>query len=159
MVGKSGSYLGTAAGIVPGVAIGKTGGDGARNAANSLVIDLARAAMHWSQEGKDPDYRFTLANERTFLAWIRTALAILAGALVIHQVATRFEPRWMLVAATSALAVLAGLMSVGAYRQWKANEIAMRHSRSLPLSRLIPMLAAAVSLLAVIGVVLMPMTK
>ena len=31
--------------------------------------------------GKDPDYRFTLANERTFLAWIRTALALSAGGL------------------------------------------------------------------------------
>ena len=31
--------------------------------------------------GRDPDYRFTLANERTFLAWIRTALALSAGGL------------------------------------------------------------------------------
>ena len=111
--------------------------------------------MHWSQEGKDPDYRFTLANERTFLAWIRTALAILAGALVIHQVATRFEPRWVLVASTSGLAVLSALLSAGAWRQWKANEIAMRHSRALPLSRLIPLLAFAVSVLAVVAILLM----
>lgn len=33
----------------------------------------------WRNEGTEPDYRFTLANERTFLAWIRTALALLAG--------------------------------------------------------------------------------
>lgn len=31
----------------------------------------------WSRQGEEPDYRLTLANERTFLAWIRTALAIL----------------------------------------------------------------------------------
>lgn len=29
--------------------------------------------------GKEPDYLFSLANERTFLAWIRTSLALLAG--------------------------------------------------------------------------------
>ena len=35
----------------------------------------------WWLAGKTPDYRFTLANERTFLAWIRTALALMAGAV------------------------------------------------------------------------------
>ncbi len=34
----------------------------------------------WRQEGEEPDYRFSLANERTFLAWISTALALLVGA-------------------------------------------------------------------------------
>jgi hypothetical protein len=31
-------------------------------------------------DGAEPDPRFTLANERTFLAWIRTALALIAAA-------------------------------------------------------------------------------
>src|ERR1043165_2701247 len=39
----------------------------------------------WFQEGQDPDYRFTLANERTFLAWIRTSLALLAAAVALVQ--------------------------------------------------------------------------
>ncbi|WP_163540613.1 YidH family protein, partial [Klebsiella pneumoniae] len=39
----------------------------------------------WKNIGKTPDYRFSLANERTFLAWIRTALALLAGAIAIEQ--------------------------------------------------------------------------
>jgi len=35
----------------------------------------------------EPDYRFTLANERTFLAWQRTALGLLAAAVaVVHLV-------------------------------------------------------------------------
>src|SRR5437667_421783 len=37
----------------------------------------------WWQEGKEPDYRFSLANERTFLAWIRTALGLLVAALAL----------------------------------------------------------------------------
>jgi putative membrane protein len=36
--------------------------------------------MESSEDTREPDYRFTLANERTFLAWIRTALALLAAA-------------------------------------------------------------------------------
>ena len=33
----------------------------------------------------EPDYRFTLANERTFLAWVRTALGLLAAAVAVVQ--------------------------------------------------------------------------
>jgi putative membrane protein len=41
-----------------------------------------------------PDYRFTLANERTFLAWMRTSLALLAGGIALRQVVPSFAPRW-----------------------------------------------------------------
>ncbi|MGL9725147.1 YidH family protein [Sodalis sp. (in: enterobacteria)] len=43
------------------------------------------------QQGKRPDYRFSLANERTFLAWIRTALALLAGAVGLEQFTAHFD--------------------------------------------------------------------
>ena len=33
------------------------------------------------RDGQEPDPRFSLANERTFLAWIRTALALAAAAI------------------------------------------------------------------------------
>jgi putative membrane protein len=36
----------------------------------------------------DPDYRFSLANERTFLAWIRTALALVAGGVAAAKALT-----------------------------------------------------------------------
>jgi putative membrane protein len=54
--------------------------------------------MHWQRVGKDPDYRFTLANERTFLARIRTALAILAGSVVLHQLFAKGVSGWQLTA-------------------------------------------------------------
>ncbi|MBM4509720.1 DUF202 domain-containing protein, partial [Rhodococcus hoagii] len=31
--------------------------------------------------GEDPDPRFTLANERTYLAWVRTGLGLIAAAV------------------------------------------------------------------------------
>lgn len=103
--------------------------------------------MSWRQLGKDPDYRFSLANERTFLAWIRTALALLAGGVLVHQFGTRLEPAWIKVAASGSLGCLAALLAVGAYMRWRSNEIAMRLGEGLPASPLMPLLAASVALL------------
>ena len=41
--------------------------------------------MKISRLGEAPDYRFSLANERTFLAWIRTALGFLAAGVGLDQ--------------------------------------------------------------------------
>lgn len=103
----------------------------------------------WRQSGQEPDYRFSLANERTFLAWIRSALALLAGGVLLVQFATRLSPPWLVTSIGIALAGFAALVSVVAYRQWRANEIAMRHARPLPPSAAIPLLAALVFLVAV----------
>lgn len=46
---------------------------------------MSDEAMGEQRVGKEPDYRFSLANERTFLAWIRTALALLAGGMLLYQ--------------------------------------------------------------------------
>ena len=52
------------------------------------------------RHGTEPDPRFTLANERTFLAWIRTALALIAGGVALEALALTVEPRWRLSAAS-----------------------------------------------------------
>jgi putative membrane protein len=108
----------------------------------------------WYQEGEEPDYRFSLANERTFLAWIRTALAILAGAILLHEFASKL--RWHSITAVSvALALLAAVLGAGSYRRWKDNEIAMRHAGPLPFPRLFILLSVAVLGLAAIAAILL----
>lgn len=102
----------------------------------------------WRNEGKEPDYRFSLANERTFLAWIRTALAVLAGAVVLEQFATNMQPRWAVVALALVLATSAASLCVIAYARWRANEIAMRHSRPLPSNLGLPVLATTAVVVA-----------
>ncbi|WP_203561524.1 YidH family protein [Ideonella livida] len=90
----------------------------------------------WQRAGQEPDYRFSLANERTFLAWIRTALALMAGAVVLRQVAGGHPTGpGLLTGAALAACGLAAVLCVFAYRRWKANEMAMRHQQPLPASR------------------------
>lgn len=96
----------------------------------------------WRQEGEDPDYRFTLANERTFLAWIRTALALLAGGVLLHQFATALDPRLVVTVLSVGLGLFAAILSLVSYTRWRANEIAIRHGRPLPYSWVLPALAA-----------------
>lgn len=106
---------------------------------------------NWQEQGEEPDYRFSLANERTFLAWIRTALAILAGAILLHEFASHIGPSAFVKGVSVALALLAAILGAGAYQRWKGNETAMRHSRPLPYSGLLPGLAICILALSAIA--------
>ncbi|SOY77690.1 conserved membrane hypothetical protein [Cupriavidus taiwanensis] len=108
----------------------------------------------WLKEGANPDYRFSLANERTFLAWIRTALALSAGGLVLQQFAANFgAPRAMNYLAF-AFGAGAPMICVFAYAHWKSCEIAMRHGRSLPVGVGASALAGAVGIVGLGSLVL-----
>ena len=105
----------------------------------------------WRREGEEPDYRFSLANERTFLAWIRTALALLAGGILLDQFSTKLGPHIVIVYLAIALSLLAALLCAMAYARWRDNEIAMRHARRLPGTMTIPVIA--VSILGVASII------
>lgn len=103
--------------------------------------------MSWRNLGKDPDYRFSLANERTFLAWIRTALAILAGAILLHQLAPHISSNLPISVLSFLLAVVAGVMGAASYYRWRSNELAMRQGKSLPTSWILTSLALGMTAL------------
>jgi putative membrane protein len=109
----------------------------------------------WRSEGTEPDYRFSLANERTFLAWIRTALALLAGGILLDQFSTKLQPHLIVVVLAISLGVLAALLCLLAYVRWRANEIAMRHSRKLPGTLAIPLLAGTTLCIAAVVALLL----
>jgi len=102
--------------------------------------------------GSDPDYRFTLANERTFLAWVRTALALAAGGLAAVTVLDDFPgEEWLGVG----LLALSFTTAATAYRRWALNERAMRLNQPLPPSRLPMMMALFVAAVSIAAAVLM----
>ncbi len=101
--------------------------------------------------GEDPDYRFTLANERTFLAWVRTALALAAGGLGAVAV---LDIRGDAVLGVGLLAV-SFVTAATSYRRWALNERAMRLGEPLPSSRLPLVMAIAVAVVAMVAAVLL----
>ena len=100
-----------------------------------------------------PDYRFTLANERTLLAWLRTALALVAGGVAVATYAPDLGVPWGSAAVALALVLLGLGAALGGHRRWRANEAAMREGRPLPESGLVPAATAAVvAVVVVVGV-------
>jgi putative membrane protein len=104
---------------------------------------------------QEPDYRFTLANERTFLAWLRTAMALLAAAVAIVQLVPEFgfEGARRLVGAV--LAVLGSAVAVGAVVRWRTVQSAMRHAADLPRTRMPALLGGILAVLSVVVLVLL----
>jgi len=102
------------------------------------------------RQGAEPDPRFSLANERTFLAWIRTSLALVAAgvALAALQVPIRSE----LKAVSAVVFIAMGLLAAAqAWLGWMRTERALRENRPLPGPSLGPVLAGGV-VVAVIAV-------
>jgi putative membrane protein len=103
------------------------------------------------QVGDEPDYRFTLANERTFLAWIRTSLALAAGGLgALHLIPTSIGSEVLGI-------VLLGLSLATActsYRRWALNEASMRLGQPLPPSHLPQVMAIGTAVVSLIAAML-----
>ena len=97
--------------------------------------------------GSEPDPRFTFANERTFLAWIRTALGFVAAGVALAAVSRLGGVLDLEVRVAALLLVLAGLVSgVGAWTRWFRNERALRLDQPLPSSPLLLTVTAIVVL-------------
>ncbi|WP_437889881.1 YidH family protein [Phytobacter sp. V91] len=112
--------------------------------------------MKSSLPGEAPDYRFSLANERTFLAWIRTALGFLAAGVGLDQLAPEFATPLIRQLLALLLCLFAGSLAVYGYLRWLQNEKAMRLKEDLPYTRSLLTISAVLLVVAavVIGLVL-----
>lgn len=100
----------------------------------------------WLDEGHDPDYRFSLANERTFLAWIRTSLSLIAAAVAVVQLIPPFRLDGARSVLGAILAAVGSAAAVLAYLRWSRSERAMRQDAPLPLTRGLAVLAGTLVL-------------
>lgn len=108
-----------------------------------VVDERSRFARSVFPDGEEPDPRFTLANERTFLAWTRTSLAFLAGGIAFE--AFQISGLSDTVRTTIAVFIIAVgmIIAAGAAVRWMNVERAMRKQKPLPVPAIIPFLSIA----------------
>ncbi|MEO3856445.1 DUF202 domain-containing protein [Acrocarpospora sp. B8E8] len=93
--------------------------------------------------GTEPDPRFSLANERTFLAWIRTSLALVAAGVALNAVQVPLAAGFQ--TASTVVLVMLGLLAAGqGWLGWVRAERALRENRALPGPSLGPVMTAGV---------------
>ena len=107
-----------------------------------------------ADDGTEPDPRFTFANERTFLAWSRTALALVVAGLGVVQLLPPFPGvPWGRHVLGVPLIVFGAVVAVAAYSEWVRSQRALRHGQPLPRSVMPQLLAAVVTVIAVTAAV------
>ena len=97
------------------------------------LVFSARRERRLEQTGSDPDPRFTFANERTFLAWNRTALALVAAGLAAAQF-LKFNLHGLRLIIAVPLIVLGAALALASYLRWEDSERAMRLRQPLRYS-------------------------
>ncbi|AKS31479.1 YidH family protein [Mycolicibacterium goodii] len=100
--------------------------------------------------GDEPDPRFTLANERTLLAWLRTSLALLAGGVALEAFDLPIQGQFRLAASVSSI-VVAMVLPLMAWTAWASTERALRERKPLPA----PLAALPLALVLVVVASLM----
>jgi putative membrane protein len=105
-------------------------------------------------DGTEPDPRFTFANERTFLAWSRTALALVVAGLGVVQLLPPFPGvPWGRHTLGIPLIVFGAIVAVTAYIEWTQSQRAMRHGRPLPRSVMPVIMTVVIAAMAVLAAV------
>jgi putative membrane protein len=103
--------------------------------------------------GEEPDPRFTLANERTYLAWIRTSLALIGGGLAAGQL-IEFQSELARLLVALPPIVLGAALALTSYRRWEANQRALRLGEALPMGGPPRTLAAGIGAVAIVVAVI-----
>lgn len=98
--------------------------------------------------GDAPDYRFSLANERTFLAWVRTSLGVLAAGVGLDQLAPNLATPLVREIIAMALCLFAGCLAIFAYLRWLTTEKSMRLKQDLPYTPVLLLLSIMMALVA-----------
>jgi putative membrane protein len=123
---------------------------------SSRLASFMPGAVARDTGGTEPDPRFTFANERTFLAWSRTALALVVAGLGIVQLLPPFPgvPAGRHLLGVPLIA-LGAVLAVVAYAEWVRNQQALRRGEPMPKSNMPWILAAAITGMAIVSAIVL----
>ncbi|MFC8179652.1 YidH family protein [Rhodococcus sp. NPDC057297] len=112
-----------------------------------------RALWTWLRSGVDPDPRFTLANERTFLAWMRTSTAFIASGLGVEAFGGDVLASSVRIALAALLLLTGAVTATVAFVHWIRAERALRLGRSLPMPWMAPVVGVVLVVCALVLIV------
>ena len=124
-----------------------------------VIMRAVRFPVRWlvgpppETVGKEPDPRFSYANERTFLAWNRTALALISVGLAVTNLLPPFHLPFGRRIIGLPLIALGAFVALASLREWAGNQRAMREGRPLPVARLPLLVSAVIGVVAVVALV------
>lgn len=107
-----------------------------------------------AENADEPDVCFTFANERTFLAWNRTALALIATGVAATQLLPKLQIVWGRRILGLPLIALGAFIAAESFRQWRANQRAMQKGEALPRSSMPVVLTAGIVVVGLTAVVM-----
>lgn len=132
--------------------------------ADNEVMDFDSAAEHGARfprgvydVGREPDPLYSLANERTYLSWLRLAVTLLAGAVAIDRLFLEHPWFWSEILALGLVVIAFGTCGL-AVRRWWATERALRQREPLPGFGA-PLLGIVAILLVGIGVTVLVLAQ
>ena len=103
---------------------------------------------------REPDVRFTYANERTFLAWNRTSLALIATGVAATQLLPKFQVEWGRRILGLPLIALGAILAITSFISWRSNERAMRRGEPLPRSVMPLVLCVGIVVVGTLAIVI-----
>jgi putative membrane protein len=99
---------------------------------------------------RDLEPQFQLANERTYLAWLRTALALVASGVAAARLLAGQTLHWAWET-VGILLILAGVVTAARARgRWRAMDAAIRKGEPLPAPGIALMIAGVIVLCGLI---------
>ncbi|HET9600521.1 MAG TPA: DUF202 domain-containing protein [Acidimicrobiales bacterium] len=125
-----------------------------------VIIVAVRSPVRWligpppEDVGEEPDPRFSYANERTFLAWNRTALALISVGLAVTNLLPPFELPFGRRVIGLPLIALGAFVALASLREWAGNQRAMREGRPLPVARLPLLVSVVIGVVAVVALLI-----
>ena len=149
---EAGQSEGAARGASPAADLGAEASADGRALRRWLAFG-ARRERRLEQTGSAPDPRFTFANERTFLAWNRTALALIAAGLAAAQF-LNLNPHGLRLIIAVPLIVLGAGLALASFVHWEDSERAMRLRQPLRYSWMPRVLTGGIMVIALLGGIL-----
>ncbi|WP_431969627.1 YidH family protein [Nocardia sp. bgisy134] len=120
-------------------------------AAQTYCEDVIVADTPLAEHNSRPDERFTLASERTFLAWIRTSLGLLAGGIAMVHLVPEFSTGWARTLLGTMMILLAVVAPIAGLRRWLQVRQALESGAEMPDERDLWVLTVGITAVAILA--------